>query len=513
MFCRIFLFIDNYPHIEEMLIDYLFAFFFLALMTMMFISNAIISYTSFYRNAESHFLLSVPTRIENIFLYKAVESVLFSAWGMLIMVMPLLVAYGTTRDAPTMYYPYALLVSILFMILPMEAGAITALIIPFILPKKRGLLAKTALAVGMLFLGVWIVSLLRQRPSRLFSEAGLQFIVDRIAFSQHWALPSRWISEGILAAASDNFERAGTLSLVLLANILFIGMIAIRIAKSLFLKSWGKAHAGGGETRKINPANFADRILAKALSPLPPQMRMIIIKDFKSFRRDPVQWSQFLLFFGLLALYIVNLPRLGFARIAPYWQSLISLLNLGATCLTLATLTSRFIFPQLSLEGRRIWITGMAPMPRHHVLWAKFLFSTASSIIISATLITLSDLLLGIPLWTLGIHLLVVICGCSGLNGMATGLGAIYPNMHSDNPSQIVSGFGGTLNLICSVFYIIITILLVAIPTHLHATGMLMGGDFQRWLTLNLILGILIATIVTLVPMLKGQSAFQKMEF
>jgi hypothetical protein len=42
---------------------------------------------------------------------------------------------------------------------------------------------------------------------------------------------------------------------------------------------------------------------------------------------------------------------------------------------------------------------------------------------------------------------------------------------------------------------------------------MLMGGDFQRWLTINLILGILIAAIVTLVPMLKGQSAFQKMEF
>ena len=31
------------------------------------------------------------------------------------------------------------------------------------------------------------------------------------------------------------------------------------------------------------------------------------------------------------------------------------------------------------------------------------------------------------------------------LNALAVGLGAVYPNFREDNPSKIVSGFGGTL--------------------------------------------------------------------
>ena len=33
---------------------------------------------------------------------------------------------------------------------------------------------------------------------------------------------------------------------------------------------------------------------------LPRDMRLLLVKDFRLFRRDPIQWSQFLIFFGLL---------------------------------------------------------------------------------------------------------------------------------------------------------------------------------------------------------------------
>ena len=38
---------------------------------------------------------------------------------------------------------------------------------------------------------------------------------------------------------------------------------------------------------------------------------------------------------------------------------------------------------------------------------------------------------------------------------LAVGLGAVYPNFREDNPSKIVSGFGGTLCLVLSFLYII----------------------------------------------------------
>ena len=41
------------------------------------------------------------------------------------------------------------------------------------------------------------------------------------------------------------------------------------------------------------------------------------------------------------------------------------------------------------------------------------------------------------------------------LNALALGLGALYPNFREDNPSKIVSGFGGTLCLVLSFLYIV----------------------------------------------------------
>jgi len=41
------------------------------------------------------------------------------------------------------------------------------------------------------------------------------------------------------------------------------------------------------------------------------------------------------------------------------------------------------------------------------------------------------------------------------LNGLATGLGVLYPNFREENPSKIVSGFGGTFCLVLSFVYIL----------------------------------------------------------
>jgi len=44
------------------------------------------------------------------------------------------------------------------------------------------------------------------------------------------------------------------------------------------------------------------------------------------------------------------------------------------------------------------------------------------------------------------------------------GLGAIYPNLKEDNPSKIVAGFGGTLNLVLSLIFVLSIIGLEAVP-------------------------------------------------
>jgi ABC-2 type transport system permease protein len=45
-----------------------------------------------------------------------------------------------------------------------------------------------------------------------------------------------------------------------------------------------------------------------------------------------------------------------------------------------------------------------------------------------------------------------------GLAGLAVGLGTLYPTFTEDNPARIVSGMGGTLNLLVSIGYITLVV-------------------------------------------------------
>ena len=57
---------------------------------------------------------------------------------------------------------------------------------------------------------------------------------------------------------------------------------------------------------------------------------------------------------------------------------------------------------------------------------------------------------------------------CLGLSSIAVGLGAMMPNFRETSPSKISAGFGGTLNLVLSALYIIVIVVLTALPCHFY---------------------------------------------
>jgi ABC-2 type transport system permease protein len=63
------------------------------------------------------------------------------------------------------------------------------------------------------------------------------------------------------------------------------------------------------------------------------------------------------------------------------------------------------------------------------------------------------------------------------LNGLSVGLGALYPNFKEENPSKIVSGFGGTFCLVLSFLYILGSVVLLGLTT---PWGRQEPGSFPR---------------------------------
>jgi ABC-2 type transport system permease protein len=345
-------------------------------------------------------------------------------------------------------------------------------------------------------------------------------------------MPSTWLSNALIDAArrSHNNPRdlpwfeGGKYLIVLVSNALLLHLVVISLGKRVFRRSYWQLHSRRARTAKLSMA-WVDRVAEAMLFFFPKQTRLLIMKDLRLFRRDPVQWSQFLIFFGLLLLYFANVDRFRQHKTdlnlnVMTWVNIVSFLNLAVVGLILSTFTTRFIYPLISLEGRRFWILSQLPVERNTIMWSKFLFATFGSWLPCAALVGISDVMLDVSIMVVGVHQVICVLLCLGLAGMAVGFGAMMPNFREQSPSKIAAGFGGTLNLVLSALYIMAVVLMTALPCHFYLLAgraemppRLLQEDYLRlWMILGLVGSLILAALVTALPLRGGFRHFRRLE-
>ncbi|MCH7687664.1 MAG: hypothetical protein IH899_13440 [Planctomycetes bacterium] len=501
--------------------------FFASLTVMLVFSSGIILYSSLYRSPDTAFLLTTPIRPQRIVLYKFQEALIYSSWGFLLLGSPMLVAYGVVAESSWYYYCLLLPYMLAFAYIPCAIGAIACVLIVHRLPRIR-LLALSLLIVAMIVLTVAALwSLFGVQEGELLTPIWFRDTLGRLQFAEQRLLPSWWLSSGLLESSRQPDPAAGDQPIahsvlflsVLVSNSLMLHLLMLWIAERCFRASYSGLHTQQSRRRR-NELAWIDRFALFVTMPLSYHVRLLIVKDLRVFRRDPVQWSQFLIFFGLLTMYFVNIRRFSYDMNYAGWVSMVSFLNLAVVGLILSTFTTRFIFPMISLEGNRFWILGLLPVERDTILWGKFLFASIGSLIPCAILILVSDVMLRVPLLVLLIHQVICFILCTGLSGIAVGLGATMPDLSEESPSKIAAGFGGTLTLVLSAMYIVTVVLLTAVPCHFYLARQALGAGRVHgsssdlmMLLLGIVSAVALGIVATFVPLLSGMRAFRKMEF
>jgi ABC-2 type transport system permease protein len=465
-------FIAKFPGLGAVLTERLLYTLFAFLFALLLLSNLIISYTNLFRNRETAFLLSLPVSKQAIFNWKFIESMILASWAFLFLIAPLLVAFGLVRDAPWHFYPLTVLLVGLFIILPGVFGSALAIAIGRHLDRKSFQIVLLLLALALLaFVAFWWKTnpvdddLLDKRTLE-----ALDRLLAKTRFTMFPFLPSYWLSGAVLQWAEGIKDNAIFFAMVLLSNTLFFGSLAFTRFGNLFYDTASavQSRAGGGfkfnffraTGRGSATPGFLEKFFEK-LTWLQPDTRAVTVKDIRMFWRDTTQWGQSVMFFGLLGAYIINLRNFTHQLTSPFWIHAVAFLNLGACAFNLASVTTRFVFPQFSLEGRRIWIVGMSPMGLARVVMTKYWLASATSLAVTLGLVTLSCYLLKMPWHDVAFFGAVITAMTFALNGLAVGLGVLYPNVKETNPNKIVSGFGGTLCFVVSSVYIIASLALL----------------------------------------------------
>jgi len=526
------LFVEAFAFLDALhadVVSLLFNAFFSSLMVMLVFSTGILLYGGLYRSPEARLLLTLPVRAETMFAHKFREAMWFASWGFVMLGSPMLVAYGVVKEAAWPYYALLLPLMIAFVTIPAAIGGICCLALVAWLPRVR--LHALSIAVGAACLAaIWIGWALVAHPrADAMSAAWFEQAFARLAITEQRLFPSWWLSSGLIEAArtqpsgrpsaSGSFEAVKFLAL-LVANALALTLLAGWLARNAYRTGYSHLAAEVPARRRRRAALF-DRVLIGGDAAVGRPLRLLLVKDLRLFRRDVAQWSQFLIFFGLLGLYFFNLRSFNYQNA---YASMIGFLNLAVVGLILSTFTTRFVYPMISLEGRRFWILGLLPVHRDQIVWSKFLFALVGGIVPCAGLVLLSDSMLGLPARLIALHEYCCLLLCLGLSGIAVGLGARMPELRESSPSKIASGFGGTLCLVLSSLFIMIVVVVAAIPMHLFLLARTLGptvispDGLLAWAGGPMGTAASLATITaaslaaTGVPLALGLKAFRRLE-
>lgn len=431
----------------------------MAFFSMLVFSNLIITLTTTYISKEVEFFLSQPLSYRKIFTLKLGESILYSSWAFLVLSLPIFVSFGIARHVDSAFYGGVVLLIIPFTIIPGALGALVTMVLAAYFPARKTRTLSAVLAVVVIIMIVVMVRLIGGHElARQTGEVDFNRIMRFLTVGTIPVFPNYWLAQGTLALADGRWRDFIYWLAMLTSTALMAVQVCLWLIEPLYYRGWSLARESSSQVEIKGGRSVLDRIGAW-LPVRTPSIRALVIKDMKTFCRDPAQWTQLIILFSLLAIYIASIRSAASESTAinlldTWWQMILSFLNIGGTCFILSIFTTRFVYPMLSLEGKQYWIIGLAPIARTRLIWEKYVLCWFVSFVLAESLMVFSNVLLDVEPAIMWLSTVTILLVSFGLTSLSIGLGALTPNFKEDNPARIANGLGGTVCVVLSLIYL-----------------------------------------------------------
>jgi ABC-2 type transport system permease protein len=280
--------------------------------------------------------------------------------------------------------------------------------------------------------------------------------------------PPRWAADTLIALLESRPFPSMDLALLLTGAVAASGL-ARWLTAALYDR--GRARAQEAREARMAKAGWLDALVGALSARLDGAQRAILLKDIKSFFRDPGQWSQLFLVGSIVVITLVSVAALPVDVVRGPWmgtfRNVLAFLVLGMVGFVMAAVAARFQFSAVSTEGRAFWLVRSAPITPEQFLWAKMWPGIAPMLILGEILAVVSCMILDA-----GTFLTVVAAGTAlglsfGIAGVAVGMGAMYPDFKADSAARVAAGPAGVLFMVMSLTLVFVVIGVLGIPVYL----------------------------------------------
>ena len=505
LFYKVLVYFKSIEILGEILLAKLMAVVFLTFFLMLTVSNIITSLSTYFLSEDTKLILSVPVSTEKVYLSKYLITLGHSSWMVLLFGVPVFMAYGAVYSAPITYYLWLAVVLLVFLLLPGGIGVMTTISLVNLVPAKR---AKGTLVVLFILLLAALYLFFRfLQPEKLVNPEKFSELVDYLAMLRLPTspfLPSHWATRSLFPLLKGRFDDSMFYFLLLLSTGLMSVLVGSWVCRPLYYRGWSRS----SESResKITRMPLLEGLFDFLLRPLHGSTKAMVIKDVRIFLRDTRQWSQLILLFALVFVYLFNFKALPLNKVPGitfYLENVISFLNVGLAGFVLSAVAVRFIYPAISLEGKSFWIVMSSPIELRRFIRSKFWTSLVPLLLLAEGLVILSNIFLHVTQFMMVISTVTIFLITIAIVSMGIGIGAIYPRFQVEDVAQIHSGFGGLIYMIICVTFIGLVILLEAWPTYLIFMARIghRSLSFLQWIEVIFCFCLTVSLILTAIFM------------
>ncbi|HVE93231.1 MAG TPA: hypothetical protein VNE62_13170, partial [Actinomycetota bacterium] len=258
--------------------------------------------------------------------------------------------YGYSRSGPAAA-ALALPAVAALGLMTLLTGALISMLLTRLVPPRR-----LHMAISLLPLGSVVMTMVAFRSvsmGRPRAGAGLSDSAERLGRALMW-FPTSWPVTFAFGPLDREWTMVAMSGLLLAAAIAALGLATTTVFRSTFATSWG--HIQDAPVRAIR------RTRAEAWTrTLPPQVRAIVLKDWRTYVRNPSAFAQFLMPLVLFAFLFASAMRVRH-------HGLSSLPNLAFLVAVLGGIGSQ----SFSFESRNFALLKGCPLRGRDILAGKF---------------------------------------------------------------------------------------------------------------------------------------------
>ncbi len=515
---RVLKYFQSVEVIGDLLAHHLLGMILMVFFSLLIFSHIITALSNLYLSSDLELCHASPAHLEEVFLSRALYTLLDSSWMVIVFGLPVMMAYAFVFKPGVGFYFSIAHMGFGVALIAGGIGILITMILVRIFPAQRT--RDIIMLLGICGLGALYMMFRLLRPERLVDPEAFFSIAQYLAALQgpdspylptHWMTETLWTflnrspGKDLLFHSALLWSTAGALT-----------VINVWVAEAIYFSGFSKSQEA---RRRRAGKRVLDFFVGLIKRPFRPEVRAIIEKELRAFFRDNTQWSQLLLLGALVVVYIYNFSVLPLDK-SPmrieFLQNEIAFLNVGLAGFVLSAVSVRFIFPAVSSEGAAFWILQSSPVSLRRFLWTKFALYVPPMLILGEVLILLTNHLLEVSLFMMVLSSLTMFLAVFGIVALGVGMGAMYPNFSHQNIAQVATGFGGLMFMILSAAFMALIVLLEAGPVYVLVMADLRGVPVPVWQWV--LIGLSFCAVLILVaaavykPMKMGLKALSQYE-